>query len=732
MKRTYILLTGLLFCATTVAISSPDSDIVQFVNPVIGVNGGGNVMIGPCQPFSMVRMNPLMKKPHITSGYKIDSPITGFTVTGVSGTGGGGRYGNFCVYPQSNTLDPSKRLSEITNETAELGYYAANLTAEGVKAELTSIEKVGYMRFTFAPNVTKHILLDMTSVIDRFRNNPHDGHCIIAYGRLSEEGLIEGQCVFQGGWGHMKPYTLYFSAKTDIPCTSFGAFKGDRTIANMRVITGNNCGFYMSFSEAQPQTVTIKVAVSPLSVGKAREHLLNSDHIDFQQALDQNRSVWLKYLDRIKIEGGTSEQRTLFYTSLYRTLVMPTNITGENPQWENSEPHFWDYYCIWDTFRTVFPFLSIVYPSHYVDMIRSLIDTYDHTGWMPDAWVVGGIGRQQGGTNTDVIIAEAMAKGIKGFDYHKAYLAVKKNATVPADELWDNNKSVMAGKHESYIKNGYIPEHRVSCVSHTLEYAYNDYCMSRVAAQMGYKEEAEAFARRSMNCYNLFNPETGFFWAKTEQGEWADNFSPTFIDRSNTNRYYYEGTPWQYAMYVPHDFAGLISRHGGAKAFKAKLDTLFIKKYYTQSNEPDIHAPYLYNYVGAQYRTAEVVRSILATSYKVRRSGLPGNDDSGCMSSWYIFSSIGFYPIAGQSFYLIGSPIFDKVTISLENGKTFTVEATNNSDTNKYIQQAYLNGKALDRSWIEHKEIVNGGVLRFEMGNKPSKWASDCQMPKSM
>lgn len=731
MKRACISLV-LLLSGVPAAMSNPDSGIVPFVDPRIGVNGGGNVLIGPCQPFSIVRMNPHMEKPHITSGYKIGARITGFTVTGVSGTGGGGRYGNFCVYPQSGELDPSKRLSEVADEMAELGYYAANLTAERVKAELTSTEKVGYMRFTFGPQAAKHILLDMTSVIDRFRSRPSDGRCVVAYGAMNDDGLIEGQGVFQGGWGHNKPYILYFSAKTDVPCSAFGAFKGGETLPGMRVITGDNCGFYMTFSDSQPQVITVKIAVSTLSVGKAREHLLRSGDMDFRQALEENRATWLKYLDRFRIEGGTQKQRTLFYTSLYRTLVMPTDVTGENPQWQNSEPHFWDYYCIWDTFRTVFPLLSIAYPSQYVNMIRSLIDIYDHEGWLPDAWVVGGIARQQGGTNADVVIAEAMAKGIKGFDYDKAYLAVKKNATVPADESWDNYQSVMAGKHASYMENGYVPAHRISCVSHTLEYAYNDYCMSRIAAKMGHREEAEVYARRSMNCYNLFDSRTGFFWAKTEQGEWAENFSPTFMDKSVTNRYYYEGTPWHYAMYVPHDFAGLIRRHGGARAFEAKLDSMFIGKYYTQSNEPDIHVPYLYNYVGAQHRTAEVVRSLLSTRYSTRRAGLPGNDDSGCMSSWYIFSAMGFYPIAGQSFYLIGSPVFDKVTIALENGKKFIVQAVNNSEANKYIQRAYLNGRALDRSWIDHSEIARGGVLRFEMGDKPSGWASDCQMPIPM
>lgn len=735
MRRELLFLATLLLvtlCGEAMAqkpSNSTHEQITSLINPFIGVTGGGNVLAGPCQPFSMVRVNPLMQRPHPTSGYKSKTPIEGFVVTNVSGTGGGGRYGNFAILPQSGALDVANRLSPITDEQAELGYYCARLTQGDILAELTSTEKVGYMRFTFQPKSKKHILLNMSSVIDKSRNNPQDGKCLYSYGSINDDGLIEGFGIFQGGWGHGKPYTMFFSATTDVPVDSLGAIYANSLRANERVTGGADCGFYLSFAASKPEVITVKVAVSPLSIDKAREHLLHSADTGFEQAMVENRSTWMKYLDRFEIEGGTEEQQILFYTSLYRTLVMPTNITGENPLWQNSEPHYWDFYCLWDTFRTVFPLFSIAYTKEYVELIRSLIDTYDHVGWLPDAWVVGGIARQQGGTNADVVVAEAMIKGIKGFDYNKAYEATKKNATVPADELWDKGRGVMAGKHESYLKDGYIPQNITACVSSTLEFAYNDYCMAMIADKMGHKDEAALFAKRSMNCYNLYNPQTGFFWAKSADGKWADNFAPNFKDK--TNSYYYEGNPWQYWAYVPHDFAGLIERTGGAKAFESKLDTLFDKKHFTPSNEPDIHAPYLYNYVGSQHKTADRVRAILASRYGNKRNGLPGNDDSGCMSSWYIFSSMGFYPIAGQSFYLIGSPIFDKVTIRLENGRKITVQADNNSEKNRYIQRAYLNGKPLDRSWIEHRELAKGGVLRFEMGSEPSQWASKCVMPTS-
>jgi predicted alpha-1,2-mannosidase len=265
-----------------------------------------------------------------------------------------------------------------------------------------------------------------------------------------------------------------------------------------------------------------------------------------------------------------------------------------------------------------------------------------------------------------------------------------------------------------------------------LEYAYNDFCLSQVAKKMGKSTDYQKYLKRSLNCYNLFNPETKFFWAKKSNGQWVPDFSPTLHGTDWwRGEYYTEGTPWQYSMDVLQDIKGLIQRHGGNVKFGAFLDKFFDGGYYTQENEPDIYASYLYDYIKQPYKTAERVRKLLDTKYQNKRTGLPGNDDSGCMSSWYVFSSMGFYPIAGQDLYLIGTPLFSHIKIDLGNGNFFTIIAHNANIQNQYITTAKLNGKILDRTWFRHSDIIHGATLELEMSSSPSDWGTKGESPPS-
>lgn len=730
MKKCLNLLLGMLaFVGSGVVLAGPGN--ARYVDPFLGVDGGGNVLPGPCLPFSLVRINPVVERPQPASGYQTGKPLIGFVQTNVSGTGGGGRYGNFMVTPQSGKIEVDIPASTSREEQASVGYYSVLLEQSNVRAELTSTEKVGMQRFTFLDDREAHVLISASSVIDRFRNRDTDGRCLDSRIRILEDGTISGFATLLGGWGHRQPYTLYFCASFDRPGVAFGTWQDGQLNAGAHEAMGTCCGAYFSFGSRAGQQVMLKVAVSTLSEKQARDNLSGVRHMGFEQARKRSVEIWNSYLDRIEIRGGTPAQQTIFYTSLYRAYVMPTDITGENPLWKSDEPCYWDFYCIWDTFRTNFPLYTLLTPDIQEKIIRSLLDIYRYRGWMPDAWIVGGFGKQQGGTDADIVIADAVAKGLGGFDRELAYRAMVKNAEYPADERELYEGLTVTGKYRDYIETGYVPEHRACCVSYTLEYAYNDYCLSQVARSLGKEQEAAKYLKRSLNCYNLFDSTTGFFRAKDTLGRWKSDFDPARMGNPAwLGPYFYEGTSWQYSTYVLHDIPGLIERHGGKERFAAYLDCFFNGHFFTQDNEPDIHAPYLYNYVGQPWKTAEKVAEIVRNQYRHARNGLPGNDDSGTLSSWYVFSSLGFYPFAGQEFYLIGTPLFEEATIRLPGGKKLVVRARNLSPENIYIQQLWLNGKPYGRSWINHRDLVKGGELCFEMGEKPSSWAELSSMPE--
>jgi predicted alpha-1,2-mannosidase len=323
----------------------------------------------------------------------------------------------------------------------------------------------------------------------------------------------------------------------------------------------------------------------------------------------------------------------------------------------------------------------------------------------------------QGGTSADVVIADAIVKNLKGFDYQLAYEAIRKDATVASDNPFKY------GRYGEYFSLGYCSSNVKNGSSKTLEYAYDDFCVAQAAKALNKRSDYEKFLKQSQNCFNLFNPQTKYFWTKTDKGKWVEGFSPEFRRPDYWNGpYFYEGTPFSYSFYVPHNMKLLISSHGGNAAFTGFLDSLFDGKHFELGNEPGFLTPYLYNYTGRPDKTAERVRYELS-QFIPGNIGLPGQDDSGAMSAWYIFGAMGFFPSAGQDLYLIGSPIFSKSTLQLENGRVFTVLARNASIRNKYVQRAWLNGKELKQAFFKHSQIKDGGKLVLEMGDKPSLWA---------
>ncbi len=726
----------------------------KFVDPFIGVDAVGAQIPGACLPFSMVRLSPDIPIPNATHGYRLDAPIDGFSHTHVGGTGGGGRYGNIMIIPQTGPVQLINHFSGKSDEKASPGYYSVYLNRWNVLAEMTLTERCGMHRYTFAKADTGKILIDITRLIQSDFNpelkesNFKGSHpanwdtyqeCLGSSAKILDDNTIEGSAEFQGGWGPSRPYQVYFSIIFNKPMTSFGSWNDQVLIAmqeltnagltqmddpllwtrfmkeNNRSVAGKKAGFYTTFDTNEDKQVLVKVGISFASIEQARANRNQIRDWDFERVRKEAADIWASYLNKIKVEGGTPDQLKIFYTAFYHSLLMPTYLgTDENPKWKSDVPHFWDYYCIWDTFRCLHPLFSLVIPEKQAEMVNCLIDIYEHTGWAPDAWISGGHGNVQGGTNSDVVIADAIMKNLPGINIDKGYEAMKKNGTYPSD-----NPLIYGRFLYEYVQKGYCSNAIPSSVSRTLEYSYNDYCIAIVAKKLGDQPAYDHFLKQSLNCYNLFNESTKQFEPRSIEGYWVMNKPELPI-----KPYYYEGTPLQYSTYVPHDIQGLINRHGGATRFVEFLDNFFDTGEYTQSNEPDIMTPYLYNYAGRPDRTAERVRNILASDYAATVNGLPGNDDAGAMSSWYVFGAMGFYPNAGQDVYLFGSPLFSRVEIDLGNSNTLVIRAKNVSEKNKYIQSATCNGKEWNKAWFSHSDIINGAEFVLEMGDRPSGWGN--------
>jgi predicted alpha-1,2-mannosidase len=714
--------------------------LIAYADPFVGTENGGNIVPGAQIPFGFVHVSPDTSNP-TTAGYNPYENILGFSQTHVSGTGGASKYGNFLTTPLVGKLRVNNLGSPRSEESASPGYYTVRLTRSGVKAELTATRLAAMHRYTYPSSKLSHVLIDASSVVqpetgnDAIKN-PHPVDCSV---RVIAPNRIEGSGNFVGGW-NQSPYTIHFSAEFDRPFTAFGTWRDNRIEPGKAAASNEGkLGAYASFESNQ--TVQMKMGVSFISTEKARANLLQEiPGWDFDAVRRQAEAAWESVLGQINVEGGTEEQRRIFYTALYHSHYMPHDLTGENAWWNSKEPHYEDFYAIWDTFRTHFPLLTLIQPERQRDMLRSLVDTYVHTGWMPDSRIAGANGMTQGGSNGDVVVADALLKGVAGIDYRTAYEAMVKNAEV------ESQRPLYEGREVSEYKQlGYLSMNYPRSASRTVEYAYDDFCLAQVAQALGHIAEGQKYLQRSKNWMNLWSDETRSIRPRYPDGRWLAPFEAAHFYPNKEYSYwdapFYEGSGYIYGTYVPHDAQGLINRLGDDATFIAWLDAFFANPptrdpafnngLYNHNNEPDFLAAFLYIHASRPERTQERVRRILATEYTTGRGGLPGNDDSGAMSSWYVWGAVGLYPNAGQPFYYISSPLFQRSTINLGGGRSFIIEAPETSQTNSYVQSATLNGQALERAWLKHDEIARGGRLLLRMGAKPSAWGRD-ERPPSM
>jgi len=542
--------------------------------------------------------------------------------------------------------------------------------------------------------------------------------------------------------------TVYFHAVFNKPFPSHGTWKktGGTTVVrdDSTAESGPWIGAWANFTTQPGEAVEVTVGISLVGVEQARRNL-EAEMLgkSFDEVHREARSAWNCYLNRIRVEGGSEVDKTIFYTALYHTLFQPADYTesggvffsgadgqGAIFKWEGRR-FYSDDWCAWDTFRTSRPLATIVEPETVNDVVASYLHLYQQGGWLPKCtWHATSYSRVMIGNHAVSIIADAFTKGFDGYDLETAWEALYKSATEDnAEEIsnglcgWFN-----LGTPPDYLENGYVSHEcdKSQSASMTLEYAYDDWCIAQVAKGLGKPELYETFLKRAGNYRNHWNPDTGFMQGRMRDGSWMVPFEPT--DKSNLNDFC-EASSWIYTWFVPHDVSGLIELLGGEAQFISKLDRFFDEGHFDSSNEPSFHTPYLYNYAGAPARTQELVRSVLRSEFSAGPSGLPGNDDAGAMSAWYVLGAMGIYPVApGDGVYQLSSPMFERISISLDpevyRGNIFVIEAVNNSAENVYIQSATLDGQPLNRSWITHEELVRGGTLALVMGPAPSLWGT--------
>ncbi len=722
-------------------------DFTRYVNPLVGTGGHGHTFPGATTPFGMVQLSPdtRMDDWDGSSGYHYsDNVIYGFSHTHLSGTG----IPDYCdilfaptvgepeFFAKKGDLSENGYASTFShqNEKAEAGFYSVKLDEGNILAEMTATPRVGFHRYTFPAGSEANLILDL-----KHRDRVLDSEL-----RIVGPNRIEG---FRRSSSWAKDQIVYFVAEFSAPFTDYGITVDDKTPEKIDKSKGKNIKAFFRFATDKP--LMVKVALSPTGISGARKNLLlELPHWNFEKTRADAKNAWNKELSKIEVSSGTDAQMTNFYTALYHTMIAPNvfqdadkGYLGLDKKIHTAEG-FTNYtvFSLWDTFRAAHPLYTIIDQRRTVDFINTFIKQYEQGGRLPVWELAANETDCMIGYHAVPVIADAMMKRIKGFDYEKAFEAAKHSAELNHFGL------------EAYKRRGYISmEDENESVSKTLEYAYDDYCIAMMALDLSlenvdskdkqaleksqkYLSDAEKYLLRSRSFENLFDEETGFMRPK-QNGAFVKNFQPQEVSFHFT-----EGNSWVYSFFVPQDIPRLMELMGGKEKFARKLDELFTTQVklsgreqpditgligqYAHGNEPSHHIAYLYNYADESWKTQMYVRRILDEFYKPQPDGLIGNEDCGQMSAWYVLSASGFYEVTPNSaVYTIGTPLFKEVKYHLENGKTFTIKAPNVSDKNIYVKSVKLNGKKYDKFLFQHPDIEKGGVLEFEMSAVPVKTA---------
>lgn len=729
--------------------------VASFVDPQIGSEGEGRVFVGPSMPYGMVKPGPDCTS-HNNSGWApMPVQVDGFSQTHVSGTGGGPKYGNVLIQPFCSGFDRSSHPAFRASEEICVGYYGTTFT-NGIRVETTTSERASMYRITYPSDSAQMLVVDAGWFLgDPLTPDARESQQFVASEvELKSDCEVAGFTRIRGGWNNGRAYTVFFHIEFDKPFVSTQHWNHQ-----------GKEGMNLLFDNRQKE-LNVNVGISFVGERKAKMNI--SQFIGdkgFEEVKQACVEAWEQLLGKVEIDASaTSAQKRMFYTGLYHTMLEPVDRTGENPLWtdyvDNRNPasglvpYYDDFYAIWDTYRTSSPLISLIDPIRQVDIVRSLINIGQRDGYMPDARSGNCNGRTQGGSNAEIVLADAYLKeldqlpGCAAIDWTEGYRQMLKDATLPPG---GNQEAEGRGGLTEYLNLGYVPYGIDRSGNRTMEYAFCDYAIAQVAKGLGYDASYEKYMAQSSYWKNLWRGDyehagtRGFIMPRAADGHWLDTLvvghspwvKPTFVYTPVTNEspwnaawwgtVFYEATSWEYSLSVPHDVPGLIEQCGGEVAFEKRLDTFFDQGFYNVNNEPSFLTPCLYHWLGRPDRSSDRVNEILSKHFHDGVAGLPGNDDSGAMSSWLVFHMMGLYPNAGTDYYLLHTPQLKSVKMQLGNGKQFEIKAPKLSAKNRYIVGARLNGQDYPYAYIEHHRLMEGGVLEFQMAPKPAGWGK--QMP---
>jgi predicted alpha-1,2-mannosidase len=735
-----LLLSGVL----SVSAQQP----VDYVNPFIGTSNYGTTNPGAVCPQGLMSVTPFNVMGSESNKFDKDSQwwsapytsdnnyFTGFAHVNLSGVGCP-ELGGLLLMPTAGDLnvDYSQYGSAYTEEVAKPGYYGTKLTKYGIKAEATASMRTGLSRFTF-PAGKGNILLNLGEGLTN-----ETGATV----RIVNDTEIEGSKLMGTFcYNPQAVFPVYFVMKVSKAPKQMGYWKKQRPMKGVeaewdgysgkyklytkynRDMSGDDVGVWFTYDNEANEVIEVKMGVSFVSIENARLNM-NTEQPDFNfdKVSKAAREQWNSDLSRVLVEGGSKDEKTIFYTALYHMLIHPNilqDVNGEYPMMESlktgkTSGNRYTVFSLWDTYRNVSQLMTLLFPERQVEIIRTMVDMYKESGWLPKWELFGRETLTMEGDPSIPYIVDAWMRGIRDFDVETAYQAMRKGATTPGEF------NLMRPDANDYFTKGYVPlrEKFDNSVSHALEYYIADWNLSKFAQSLGKKEDAKLFYDRSMGYKHYYSKEYGTLRPILPDGTFYSPFDPLQGANFEPSPGFHEGNSWNYTFYVPHDIAGLTKLMGGKKQFVDKLQMVFDKKYYDMANEPDIAYPYLFsNFKGEEWRTQKTVRGLLRDYYHNAPNGLPGNDDTGTMSAWAVFAMMGFYPACpGDVNYTLTSPLFDKVTIKLNPDyykKGELVIGTNRTHADEiYIQEVKAGSKKLNGYFISHDELVNAGSIEYKL-----------------
>ncbi|PCJ95522.1 MAG: alpha-mannosidase [Flavobacteriaceae bacterium] len=738
----HIFLLGifLLLATQTIYAQKP----IDYVNPFIGTSNFGTTNPGPIAVRGMANISPFnvagpQNLPLEKDSRWLSTPyvhentfLTGFSHVNLSGVGCP-ELGVILAMPTMGEIETNhlKYGTTYSNEVSKVGYYATTLDKYGIGVEATASTRVGVSKYNF-PAGKANILLNLGLGLTN-----EEGAMVKVVSPSEIEGMrsVGSFCYYKAE----EAYPVYFVARFSKPASDFGIWKKPRVYkgteaewmrynGNTRIkrkytkeVVGDSIGAFMQYNFTVPTTVEMKIGLSYVSIENARENLEKEiDSKSFNQILEETKKEWNSYLSRIEVEGGTADDMTIFYTALYHTLIHPNtlnDVNGEYPKMKTRETLItqgtrYTTFSLWDTYRNLHALMSLVYPKQQSNMVKSMLQIYDESGWLPKWELNATETTTMVGDPAGIIIADTYLKGIQDFNVEKAYAAMKKSAV----QLKGNP---LRPGLKDYLEKGYLTTKTTQSgsVSTTQEYNISDFAIAQLAKKLGKEKDYKTFSKRAVSYRKLFNKEFNLLRPKNDDGSWLSPYNPESGANFEKNLGFIEGNAWQYSFMVVHDMKHLIKRMGGPKPFASRLQDVFDKNQFDMANEPDIAYPYLFNYIkGEEYRTNELVRSLLKTHFKNAADGLPGNDDTGTMSAWAVFSMMGIYPHSPASpMYTITTPKFKKVTIHLDPKyyQNSSLEISNNlsPEGSNSSSRILINNKEYQGYFISH-EVLTGGTLK--------------------